>query len=88
MNDNWEWTDSPYNENPKHWWNLAYEHQVNFYVHEGKDFTVRINPMFYFTGGFDQDEEQTIYTNTRGAEIQGMIDDKDWVLFNAYHDPI
>ncbi len=76
MNDNWEWTNSPYNENPKHWWNLAYERKSDFYVYETEDFNIRINPMFYFTGGTDSDEDQTLYTNTRGIEVQGMIDKK------------
>lgn len=70
INDNWEWTNSPYNENPKHWWNLAYDRKSDFYVYQSEDFIIRVNPMFYFTGGKDQDEPQTLYTNTRGAEVQ------------------
>ena len=76
MNDNWEWTNSPYNENAKNWWNLAYERKSDFYVYQSEDFIIRVNPMFYFTRGKDEDEPQTLYTNTRGIEVQGMIDDK------------
>ena len=76
MNDNWEWTNSPYNENPKHWWNLAYERKSDFYVYDDDAFTIRLNPMFYFSAGSDSDETETLFTNTRGVEVQGMIDDK------------
>ncbi len=76
MNDNWSYTDSKLNDNPKNWWNLMYNRKSDFYVYEGKDFFLRVNPMFYFTGGKDQNEDQTLFTNTRGAEIQGEIDGK------------
>lgn len=76
MNDNWYNTKSKFNENPKSWWDLAYERKSDFYVYKTDDFVLRINPALTFSVGKDGDEDQTLYTNTRGAEIQGEIDGK------------
>lgn len=76
MNDNWEWTKSPYNENDKSWWDLMYNKKSDFFYYTNKDFSLRINPVIDFTIGNDPDLVNTLYTNTRGIEAQGMIDDK------------
>ena len=76
MNDSWYESKSKFNENPKNWWNLAYEQKSDLYVYQTEDFLVRINPVFTFTGGIDQDETNSLYLNTRGAEAQGIIDNK------------
>lgn len=74
MNDNWSLTASEYNENDKHWWNLAYERKSDLYVLKSQDFTLRINPALTFSLGKDSEEDQTLFTNTRGIEVQGDID--------------
>ncbi len=76
MNDNWEWTNSPYNENAKNWWNLAYERKSDFFTYELPNLSLRINPVFHFELGQGQNEPQSLFTNTRGFEAQGIIDDK------------
>ncbi|NVK83365.1 MAG: hypothetical protein HWE21_03535 [Cytophagia bacterium] len=76
MNDNWYTSKSKYNENPKSWWDLMYDRKSDFYVYQTDDFVLRINPALTFTGGKDTDEDQILFTNTRGAEIQGEIDGK------------
>lgn len=76
MNDNWEWTQSPYNENDKSWWDLFYTKKSDLLYYTADNFSLRINPVIDFTGGNDPDAASTIYTNTRGIEAQGMIDDK------------
>lgn len=76
MNDNWYTTKSKYNANPKSWWDLMYDRKSDFYVYQTNDFVLRVNPAMTFTVGKDGDEDQILYTNTRGAEIQGEIDGK------------
>lgn len=76
MNDNWNYTQSKFNDNPKNWWDLMYDRKSDFYVYQNKDFFLRVNPSLYFTAGRDQNEDQLLFTNTRGAEIQGEIDGK------------
>lgn len=75
-NDNWQWTDSEFNANDKSWWNLMYDKKSDFYFYQSKDFVLRVNPVADFQGGNDADQDGIIYTNTRGIEAQGMIDDK------------
>ncbi|OEK02383.1 hypothetical protein BFP97_12995 [Roseivirga sp. 4D4] len=76
MNDNWDWTNSPYNENDKSWWDLMYAKKSDFLTYGAENFTLRINPVIDFAVGNDPDVDRTLYTNTRGVEAQGMIDDK------------
>jgi len=74
MNDNWEWTNSPYNE--KSWWDLMYNKKSDFLYYGAENFSLRINPVADFSIGNDPDAGRSLYTNTRGIEVQGMIDDK------------
>lgn len=76
MNDNWEWTNSPFNENDKSWWDLMYDKKSDFLTYGDENFSLRINPVIEFSGGHDPDAVSTLYTNTRGIEAQGMIDNK------------
>jgi hypothetical protein len=76
MNDSWEYSDSEYIENDKSWWNLFYNKKSDLLNYKAENFNIHINPVFEFTGGKDSQTDQTIYTNTRGAEIRGLIDDK------------
>ncbi len=76
VNDNWEWTNSPYNENDKSWWDLMYTKKSDFLYYGAENFSLRINPVADFSIGNDPDAERSLYTNTRGIEAQGMIDDK------------
>ncbi|GAB5523980.1 MAG: hypothetical protein Roseis2KO_18520 [Roseivirga sp.] len=75
-NDNWQWTESEYNTNDKSWWNLAYDKKSDFMFYKSDKATIRINPVADFRFGRDGNQDGTLYTNTRGLEAQGMIDDK------------
>lgn len=76
MNDNWEWTDSPYNKNDRHWWNTFYNKKSDFYDYQTDAFSLRLNPVIHLGAGRDQDSGTNLFTNTRGIEAQGMIDEK------------
>jgi hypothetical protein len=75
-NDNWEFAGDKYNENQKSWWNLAYNKKSDFLYFDEKNFTMRINPVIHFSVGSDNQEEEILFTNTRGIEAQGTIDNK------------
>lgn len=75
-NDNWEWTESEYNENDKSWWNLAYNKKSDFLYYQSDKATIRINPVADFRFGRDSNQDGTLYTNTRGLEAHGIIDGK------------
>lgn len=75
-NDNWEFAGDKYNQNQKSWWNLAYNKKSDFLYFDEKNFTMRINPVIHFSVGSDNQEEEILFTNTRGIEAQGTIDNK------------
>lgn len=75
-NDNWQWTKSEYNQNDKNWWNLAYDKKSDFLFYESEKAVIRINPVADFLVGQDSDQDGTVYTNTRGLEVHGIIDNK------------
>ena len=76
LNDNWNWTKSEHNVNDKNWYDLMYVKRSDFYYYKTNDFTLRVNPVGYFTGGQDSDIDGTLFTNTRGLEAIGTIDNK------------
>lgn len=75
-NDNWQWTNSEYNKNDKSWWNLMYDKKSDLFFYKTKQVSLRINPVAEFRFGRDADQDGTLYTNTRGIEAQGVIDNK------------
>lgn len=75
-NDNWEFAGNKYNENDKSWWNLVYNKKSDLLYFDENNFTMRINPVFLLGGGTDSENPGTLYTNTRGLEAQGTIDNK------------
>lgn len=76
INDNWEFAGNRYNENDKSWWNLAYNKKSDLLYFDEKNFTMRINPVINFEVGSDTRNPSMIYTNTRGIEAQGTIDNR------------
>jgi len=76
LNDNWQFGTSQFNENDKSWWNLAYNRKSDLFYVEQDHYSLRINPVINFEVGTDQRNDAVLYTNTRGLEVQGSIDDK------------
>ena len=76
LNDNWIWSKSPYNNNDKSWWNLAYNKRSDFFYYKTDKVVLRINPVADFLVGNDGEQDGILYTNTRGIEAQGIIDNK------------
>jgi hypothetical protein len=76
MNDSWEYTKSEYIENDKSWWNVFYNKKSDLLNYEAENFDVHINPVFDFSIGKDSENPEKLFTNTRGAEIRGLIDKK------------
>uniref|UniRef100_UPI004047AEFD hypothetical protein n=1 Tax=Roseivirga sp. TaxID=1964215 RepID=UPI004047AEFD len=76
MNDSWEYTKSEYIENDKSWWNVFYNKKSDLLNYEAENFDVHINPVFDFSIGNDSENPEKLFTNTRGAEVRGLIDKK------------
>jgi hypothetical protein len=76
MNDNWYWTNAASSDSEKNAWDIFYVKKNDFYSHTEKNFSIHINPVFEFGGGKDTDNDLALFTNTRGIEAHGTIDDK------------
>jgi hypothetical protein len=76
LNDNWQFGTNTYNDNDKSWWNVFYNRKSDFLYFDEDNFSMRINPVLDLSVGLDQRSDDLLYTNTRGLEVSGSIDDK------------
>jgi len=53
-----------------------YKSKANFFEIDKKGFSLRANPIINLKFGNGIDDPNTIFQNTRGAEVRGLIDDK------------
>ena len=75
-NDNWEWSQAATSESKKPVLRHFYKKKSDLYHVDVPDFDLHVNPVFYFGSGTDNRLNESIYTNTRGVEIRGMVDRK------------
>ena len=59
-----------------------YKTPANFYEIDGNAFYLKINPILNFKLSKQQSEEEFIFTNQRGLELRGGIDDKVYFYTN------
>ena len=79
LKDNW--ANSPQgndlNQSARPLLNYFYRDQTDFYHVDSKDFTLRVNPVALLSVGKDNQNSDGIrYVNTRGAQIEGTIDQR------------
>jgi hypothetical protein len=75
-NDNWEWAASHTNESARPILRHFYKMKSDFYSVRTDDFDLHVNPVLYLGAGKDSRREETLFINTRGVEVRGMIDQK------------
>lgn len=76
-NDNWEWGQPETADSKKPILKHFYKKKADFYSVHTKDFDLHVNPVIYV--GLGQDSRLTddnLFTNTRGIEVRGMVDEK------------
>lgn len=60
-----------------------YQYPADFYYYKDENLRLHVNPLLHFSLGRSNDENLgTLYVNSRGAEIRGIIDDK--IAFYTY----
>ena len=74
-NDNWEWSHAETSNSKKSFLGL-YKKKSDFYNVDIPEFDFHVSPVLYLGLGKDNQLNQTLYTNTRGVEMRGMIDRK------------
>ena len=75
-NDNWEWSHAESSNSRKPFLKHLYRKKSDFYHADVKDFDLHINPVIYFGVGKDSRNDETMFINTRGIELRGMVDKK------------
>lgn len=75
-NDSWEWVEEPDNLSKRPVFKSIYKVKSDFYYYKNKDIDFHISPVFQFGGGVESESSVTTWTNTRGLELRGMIDEK------------
>ncbi|MCB0490808.1 MAG: hypothetical protein KDC93_00175 [Cyclobacteriaceae bacterium] len=75
-NDNWEWSGSEDNESKKPVLKHLYKKKSDFLFSDLPEFDIHVNPVLYTSFGHDGQAGESLYLNSRGVEIRGMIDRK------------
>ncbi len=75
-NDSWEWSRAETNNSKTKLWKGIYKKKSDFGYVDEPDFDLHVSPVLYSGLGKDNRLGETMYINTRGVEMRGMIDKK------------
>lgn len=75
-NDSWEWSRSASNDSRKPVLRHSYKKKSDLLFSDLPEFDIHVNPVIYAGIGHDGQAGETLYINSRGLEIRGMIDRK------------
>jgi hypothetical protein len=75
-NDSWEWSRAETSNSAKPFLKQLYKKKSDFVFLDKPEFDLHVNPVLYLGLGKDSRRDETLYTNTRGLEIRGMVDRK------------
>ena len=73
--DSWEFGDTVL-LSPKPLLKYFYRTRSDLYHVKNENFDVHVNPVIYFDGGKESESGETLFINTRGMEVRGLIDGK------------
>ncbi|GHM99373.1 hypothetical protein WSM22_08630 [Cytophagales bacterium WSM2-2] len=74
-NDNWEWSKAETSNSRKAFWGM-YKKKSDLANVDVPDFDFHVSPVLYLSSGKDSRLNQSLYLNSRGVEMRGMIDRK------------
>ncbi|MCS6974640.1 MAG: hypothetical protein NZM13_09160 [Cyclobacteriaceae bacterium] len=76
INDNWEWRSPEQQVRQKPKLKHFYKVPADFFHVAESDFDLHVNPVLYAGLGKDSRLDETLFINTRGAEVRGVVDKK------------
>lgn len=76
LNDSWEWSRASTAVSRKPFLKQLYKKQSDLVYADTKDLDIHVNPVLYVGAGKDSRLGESLFRNTRGVEIRGMIDRK------------
>jgi hypothetical protein len=65
-----------YRQNKKPFLKYLYKTPANFWEVDAKNFSLRINPILNVQAAKDKNDEELVFTNLRGIELRGSIDNR------------
>ncbi len=75
-NDNWEWSRSETSTSTKPFLKHLYNKKSDFVYLDYPEFDLHVNPVLYLGMGKDSRRDESLFINTRGIELRGMVDRK------------
>lgn len=75
-NDNWEWSRAESSNSAKPFLKQLYKKKSDLLILDKPEFDLHVNPVLYLGLGKDSRTDETLFINTRGLEIRGMVDRK------------
>ena len=75
-NDSWEWSRAETSNSAKPFLKALYKKKSDFVYLDKPEFDLHVNPVLYLGVGKDSRRDGSLYTNTRGIEVRGMVDRK------------
>ncbi len=76
LTDNYDYSSMAKAQSKHTFLKYFYHFKNDFFSVNEKDFQFHLNPVLYFSGGYDKNQNVTPYVNTRGLEASGMISGK------------
>ena len=75
-NDSWEWSRAESSNSAKPFLKHLYKKKSDLLSLDKPEFDLHVNPVLYLGVGKDSRRDETLFINTRGLEIRGMVDKK------------
>ncbi len=75
-NDSWEWSRAESSNSEKPFLRHLYKKKSDLLFVDKPEFDLHVNPVLYLGLGKDSRTDETLFINTRGIEIRGMVDRK------------
>ncbi len=75
-NDSWEWSRAETSNSAKPFLRQLYKKKSDLLFVDQPEFDLHVNPVLYLGLGKDSRTDETLFINTRGLEIRGMVDRK------------
>ncbi len=76
QNDNWEWSAENQGDSKRPIFKHLYKKKASMYHVDTKDLRLQVSPVLAGFVGREQNNDNTLYMNTRGLEVRGILANK------------
>lgn len=75
-NDSWEWSRAETSDSKRPFLKALYKKKSDLYMVDEEAFDLHVSPILFLGVGKDSRMNESVFYNTRGVEIRGMVDKK------------